>query len=115
MPSAYSDNLRLELQATGENTGTWGSKANTLFSLLGDAVSGISDITMADANYTLDTNNGTDDEARAMVLNVIGTTTAVRDIILPAYSKIYIVFNNLASGTNDIRINIAHITFKQLL
>jgi len=106
MPSAYSDNLRLELQATGENTGTWGTKANTTFSLLGDAVAGIQDITMIDANYTLNTNNGSDDEARAMVLNVIGATTTVRDIILPAFSKIYIVFNNLASGTNDIRINI---------
>jgi len=106
MASAYSDNLRLELQATGENTGTWGTLANTLFTLVGDAVASVSDITMADANYTLNTNNGAIDEARSAVLNVIGTTTAVRDIILPAYSKLYIVYNNLASGTNDIRISI---------
>ena len=106
MASTFSGNLRLELQATGENTGTWGALANTLFNLLDDAVAGVEDITMADANHTLTASNGIDDDARAMVLNVIGTTAAVRDIILPAYSKVYIIYNNLASGTDDIRASI---------
>jgi hypothetical protein len=29
MPSTYSSNLKLELMATGENSGTWGNITNT--------------------------------------------------------------------------------------
>ena len=30
MPSTFSDRLKLELQASGENSGTWGDKTNNL-------------------------------------------------------------------------------------
>ena len=36
MASSYSSDLKLELMATGENAGTWGTKTNTNF-LLGKA------------------------------------------------------------------------------
>jgi hypothetical protein len=110
MPSSFSSNLRVEKQATGENTGTWGTLANQIFDLFDDAIAGVQDITMTDATYTLSTVEGADDESRAAVINVIGTTTAVRDITLPAFSKLYIFYNNLTSGTDDVRASIGGTT-----
>ena len=34
MASTHSDQLRLELQADGENSGNWGSKTNTNLELI---------------------------------------------------------------------------------
>ena len=34
MASSYSTDLKLELMATGENSGTWGTKTNTNLNLM---------------------------------------------------------------------------------
>jgi hypothetical protein len=49
---------------------------------------------MTTADYTLSSNNGAADEARAMVLNLTGTPGAARNVICPAVSKVYVVYNN---------------------
>lgn len=104
MASTYSTNLRIELQATGENRSTWGTKANQVFNMLEDAISETAAITMTDATYTLSTNNGTADEARCLMLNVTGTNTATRQITIPAVSKLYLIYNNTTGGY-DITIS----------
>jgi hypothetical protein len=53
---------------------------------------------MTTADYTLSTANGATDEARAMVLNLTGTPGAARNVICPAVSKLYVVFNNTTGG-----------------
>lgn len=93
MPSSYSTSLRLTLQATGENNATWGTQANTVFSLLEQAVTGVAAVFMTDANYTLTASNGASDEARCHVLNVTGTLTASRNVIVPTVAKQYVVYN----------------------
>lgn len=103
MPSTYSDRLRLELQATGENSGTWGTKANTVFSLIDEAIAGYLEIAMADTNQTLTTNNGTSDQSRQAVLKTTGALTAQRDVIIPAEEKVYVI-NNGCSGGFGIRV-----------
>lgn len=40
MASTYTTSLNLELQASGENSGTWGTKTNTNISLLETAICG---------------------------------------------------------------------------
>jgi hypothetical protein len=40
MASTYSTDLKLELMATGENSGTWGTKTNTNLNLLQQAIAG---------------------------------------------------------------------------
>ena len=40
MASSYSSDLKLELMATGENAGTWGTKTNTNLNLVQQAVAG---------------------------------------------------------------------------
>lgn len=98
MPS-YTSSLRLIQPATGEYPGSWGTQVNTgLTALVDTAVAGTATITMTAADYTLTNNNGSADEARAMVLNLSGTPGAARNVICPAVSKVYIVANNTTGG-----------------
>ncbi len=53
MASTYSSDLKLELMATGENAGTWGTKTNTNLNLVQQAVAGYEAIDVASADVTL--------------------------------------------------------------
>ncbi len=94
MASTYSTNLRLELMATGENRGTWGTKANNDFNLIEQAITGATTIPMGDANVTLTANNGATDQARSAILKFTGTNTATRTATIPTVPKVYLVLNN---------------------
>ena len=99
MPSTYSPSLKLELIASGEQSGTWGATTNTnLGTLLEQAITGVVAITMVDANYTLTSFNGISDEARNAVLVVGGTLTASRNVIIPSFNKVYVVSNSTTGG-----------------
>lgn len=98
MPSTYSPRLRFELQATGENRSTWGTKANNVFRRVEDSIAGYSTISVANTNYTLTVQNGTEDEAREAVINITGTWTAARTITVPDVEKMYIMRNATTGG-----------------
>ena len=99
MASTYSTSLKLELIGNGDQSGTWGTTTNTnLGTLLEQAITGVQTITMANANVTLTSLNGTSDQARNAVLVVGGTNSAIRSIIAPAVNKIYVIRNNTAGG-----------------
>jgi hypothetical protein len=104
MASTYSTSLRIEQIGKGEQTGTWDVTSNrNLGTLLEHAISGVLACTMTDANKTLTTVNGNTDEARYAVLNVTGTLSAQRDIIIPGVTKTYVV-RNATTGGFSIRI-----------
>ena len=44
MASTYSSDLKLELMATGENAGTWGTKTNTNLNLVQQAIGGFEQV-----------------------------------------------------------------------
>lgn len=97
--ASYTTSLRLIQPATGEYSGSWGTQVNNgLTSLVDTSIAGTSTITMTAADYTLSTANGASDEARSAVLNVVGTPGAARNIIVPAVSKLYVVYNNTTGG-----------------
>lgn len=99
MASTFSTTLRLELIGDGDQSGIWGQTTNTnLGTLLEQAITGVVDITMVDANYTLTNFNGVSDEARNAVLVVGGTNSQVRDVIAPLVKKLYVVRNNTVGG-----------------
>jgi len=99
MASTFSTTLRLELIGDGDQSGIWGQTTNTnLGTLLEQAITGVVNITMVNANYTLTNFNGVSDESRNAVLVVGGTNAAVRDIITPLVEKLYVVRNNTAGG-----------------
>jgi len=99
MASTYSPSLKITLMGDGDQAGLWGQTTNTnLGTLLEQAITGVTSITMADANYTLTSLNGVTDEARNAVLVVTGTNAAVRDLIPPVVKKLYTVVNNTTGG-----------------
>lgn len=101
MASTYSPTLRIELIATGEQSGLWGDTTNTnLGSIIEQAITGVQTIPINDANYTLTALNGSPDQSRNAVLNVtsLATLTAVRSIIIPSVEKTYTVRNATTGG-----------------
>jgi hypothetical protein len=103
MASTYSD-LKIELITTGEQSGSWGTTTNTnLGTAIQEAITGRAEANFAsDADLTLgytDT-NGTQ-VFRNLILNVTGTISATRNLIVPTINKLYIVENN-TTGSQDI-------------
>jgi len=105
MASTYS-NLKIQLMATGENSGTWGNVTNAnLGDALEQAIVETATVTFASANVTLtlsDSNSRQD--ARALRLNLTGTTGGARDLIVPAIQKPYIV-NNGTADTITVKVS----------
>ena len=102
MASTYSD-LKIELIATGEQSGTWGTTTNTnLGTALTEAITGSADVAFSSADVTLtltDTNNA--QSARNLRLNLTGTSGGARNLILGSgcqIEKFYLVNNGLADA-----------------
>jgi hypothetical protein len=99
MPSTYSTNLKLELIANGEQSGTWGTTTNTnMGTLIEEAICGVGTVSMADADTTITISNGSSSTARKVVLTLTGTLTAARNLIVPSINKQYIIYNNTTGG-----------------
>lgn len=95
MASTYSSNLKIELQATGENAGTWGTITNTnLGTALEQAIVGKADVTFSGTTETLTlTDSNSAQDARALYLNLAGTPGGAATLEVPAIEKNYIVKN----------------------
>jgi hypothetical protein len=97
MASTYSA-LKIQLMATGENSGTWGNVTNVnLGTAIEEAIVGSADVTFSSGNVTLTfTDTNASQTARNLRLNLTGTTGGARDLIVPAIEKVYIVNNGCA-------------------
>jgi hypothetical protein len=94
MPSTYSPDLRIELIATGEQSGTWGSTTNTnLGSLIEDAISGLASVLVTSANQALTASNGIVDQARCAAVSLTTSTSASFNVYVPPVTKLYVVTN----------------------
>lgn len=100
MASTYSTNLKLELMGTGDQSGTWGDTTNTnMGTLLEQAVVGYTTQAITDgADTVLTIANGASSVARNYVLQLTGTLTANRNLIVPAIQKPYIIHNATTGG-----------------
>jgi hypothetical protein len=103
MPSTYSTRLRFEDIGNGEQSGTWGDTTDrNIGTLVEEAIAGVAQVTMTDANYTLTALNGTSDEARNLVLEISGALTASRNVICPTAEKVYFVKNATTGGQSIV-------------
>ena len=68
MASTFVNDLRLEEMATGENSGTWGTKTNTNLELIGEAFSMGTENLGSDAISTITLADGSTDEALSFYL-----------------------------------------------
>jgi hypothetical protein len=105
MASTYS-NLKIQLMATGENSGTWGNVTNeNLGTALEQAIVETATVTFASANVTLTlSDSNARQDARALRLNLTGTTGGARDLIVPAIQKPYLV-NNGTADTITVKVS----------
>lgn len=99
MPSTPTTRNRLEKQAAGENSNTWGApKLNTVIDLLDASLDGLTTKALT-GNYSLTSTNYADDESRKRVLRFTGTGTFT--VTIPGVEKWYIVDNQC---TGDLTI-----------
>jgi len=97
MPSTYSPDLRIELIATGEQAGTWGTTTNTnLGTLIEDAIAGYTSVSITSADQALTASNGAADQARNMIVNLTTTTSANFNVYVPPANKFYVIRNSSA-------------------
>ena len=107
MASSYGNDLRIEEQAVGENSGTWGTKVNASFSQIADGFSYGTKAMSADANETFTMPDGTADATRSLYLKITSsaTLTATRTVTLGpnSVSKLWLV-ENATTGSQSIII-----------
>jgi len=106
MASTYVNNLRLEEQATGENSGAWGTKLNAALEQIGQAL-GIGSETIGNADATITVADGANDDARALYIKIASSTnlTATRTITMgPNTMKRIYIIENATGGAQSIII-----------
>ena len=97
MASSYSSDLKIELMATGENAGTWGTKTNTNLNLVQQAIAGYEEIAVASSDVALAMSDGTISNARNATIKLTGTLAANRTVTVPnSIEKVY----NVIDGTD---------------
>jgi hypothetical protein len=100
MASSYSTDLKLEIQVTGENAGTWGDITNTNLTILQQAIAGYTGISIAGGagNTDLTFTNGALSNGKNAVIELTGTITGNRTVTITTASgvtnKVYIIRNS---------------------
>tara|TARA_R110000850_G_scaffold261362_1_gene389414 strand:+ start:261 stop:1493 length:1233 start_codon:yes stop_codon:yes gene_type:complete len=97
MASTFSSDLKIELQVTGENPGTWGDKTNNNFNVIQQAVAGYEEVNVASSDVTLAMSNAAVSNARNMSIKFTGTLAANRIVNMPASIE---KFFNIIDGTD---------------
>jgi len=109
MASSYSTDLKLELQVTGENAGTWGDITNTNLVILQQSIAGYSGISIAGGagNTDLTFSNGLQSNGKNAVIELTGTITGNRTVTITTASgvknKVYVIRNS-TSGAFTVTI-----------
>jgi len=94
MASTYSSTLNLELQASGENSGTWGTITNNNLTKIESAVKGYVSVAIASTTDSLTATDGsTTDEQSNAIIKLTGTLSGNTTIQSEAVETWYIVDN----------------------
>ena len=100
MASTYSSTLNLELQASGENSGTWGTITNNNLQKIESAVKGYVSVAIASTTDSLTATDGTTaDEQSNAIIKLTGTLTGNTTMQCEAVENWYIVDNAASMST----------------
>tara|TARA_Y100001937_G_C7124090_1_gene334057 strand:- start:563 stop:2338 length:1776 start_codon:yes stop_codon:yes gene_type:complete len=117
MPSSFTSRLKLERQASGENSGNWGNLVNFVLNRVDASVSGYQAVNVAgSANITLTSNNSTsntddsttDDQVHNATLEFTGALTGDIHVFTDAVEQNYVVFNNTTGSQTLTFSNTGH-------
>tara|TARA_R110000796_G_scaffold203547_1_gene319821 strand:- start:227 stop:1177 length:951 start_codon:yes stop_codon:yes gene_type:complete len=105
MANSTSASLKLTVQTTGENSGTWGQVTNTNLLILEQAIGGYAGVALnATTGATLTFSNGVLSNGKNQVIKLTGTITANVNVIIPdSIEKTYIV-QNATSGSFTVTV-----------
>ena len=103
MASTFSSALNLELQASGENSGTWGIITNNNLQKVESAIKGFVSVAIASTSDSLATSDGsTTDEQSNAIIKLTGTLTGNTTMQSEAVETWYIVDNATTMGTHTL-------------
>jgi len=109
MASTYNE-LGIELMATGENAGTWGTKTNTNLDIIQQAVAGYVAQAVTDGGttaLTITDGSTSTSVARHMVIKLTGALTGTSTVTVPdSVEKLYIV-ENATTGSQTVTFKTA--------
>ena len=92
MANSTSANLKLTVQATGENSGTWGQITNTNLLILEQAIGGYDAFNVTNASRALTFTNGAVSNGKNEVIKLTGTLEANVNVTIPdSIEKTYTV------------------------
>lgn len=107
MASTYSNDLKLELVATGEKAGLWGSITNTNLQILQQAASGYLSLAVGGADVTLALDNGATSNGKNLYIKLTGTLTANRTVTMPAGAeRVFIIEDTTVRGTSNRTLSV---------
>ena len=103
MASTFSP-LGIELQATGENAGTWGTKTNTNLQLVEQLAGGFTQQAVSDSGDTTlsVTDGGTGATLAHRVIEFTGTISASRNVTIPNDVQQLYLLKNSTSGSQNV-------------
>jgi len=103
--------LGVELQATGENAGTWGTKTNTNLQIVEQISGGYTTVNFgSDADVTLSVSDGSTGAAlahRVLEFTSSGSLTATRNCTIPLDVQNFYILKNATTGGQTITFKYA--------
>ena len=104
MASSFSTNSKLELIATGEKAGLWGTITNTNLQILEQLSSGyLSSSQLASGDLALALDNGATSNGKNLYIKLTGTLGANRSVTIPDGSERIIIFEDATTrGTSAL-------------
>jgi len=103
MASTYTP-LGVELQATGENAGTWGTKTNTNLQIIEQIAGGFTQQAVSDSGDTdLSVSDGSTGATLAhRVIEFTGSLTGARNVTIPLDVQNFYILKNATSGSQNV-------------
>ena len=109
MASTYTP-LGVELMATGENAGTWGTKTNTNLNIIEQISGGYVELSIAGGAGTQavdKTDGGTGSAVATRVIKFTGSISGNRVITFPVLTENFYLINNGTSGSYTVQLKAA--------
>ena len=101
MANSTSASLKLTVQATGENSGTWGQITNTNLLIVEQAIGGYEAVAIT-TGATLTFTNGAISNGKNAVLKLIGTIGGAVNVTIPDGIEKTFVVDNATSGSHAV-------------
>ena len=99
MANSTSASLKLTVQATGENSGTWGQITNTNLLIVEQAIGGYDTFNLTNANRALTFSNGAVSNGKNAVIKLTGTLSTNVNVTIPdSIEKTFIVANGTSGA-----------------